>query len=262
MYVYPQLPAHEASELLADLARYSPSELAEQASTSTESAQFYSLGIDRVTSQKLKEVRRRVVGIAEHHGFPTVRSSRASAFDSDLTRTIVESMEIVPSDAMEEGVWSFLTLRVLPDVAAWRYPFKMTADGHADSSYERLIGRPRNVFRKLWMRSYIFGPELGARLGEDNWEGFYGRATLGGNPRIARMIAEEFFRRADLAEAAGQRVKYQESLRDALKRILRLSGLVSLHAMPNPMAQELIEEAFDQTFLAASSSSVPLGAAQ
>lgn len=251
MFIYPQLREDEASLLLEELASLSAHEVAAAAMAGQRPTSYYPLGINRVSHEKLTEVRDTIVGVAALHGFPaTSTQANRTSFDRALTRIIVELLDIVPSDAMDQSVWSFITLNLLPDVAIWRYPLKYSANSEVDSSYERLIGRPRNVFRRLWLRSFVFGPDIGARLGEDNWEGFYGRPSIAGNPRIARLIAREFFRRTDHAESLGHRVAFQDYLRETLKRILRMGGLVSLHAMPDDLVQALIDRAFDETPLA------------
>jgi hypothetical protein len=100
-------------------------------------------------------------------------------------------MDIVPADAAVEGVWSFLTLVLLPEIGIWRF------DSRAE---ERLLGKQRNVLRRDWWRAWALGPDLDAApegtvpLGEDEFVQIMERPSLGGDPRVARAIRDACFR--------------------------------------------------------------------
>ena len=53
---------------------------------------------------------------------------------------------IPPGEAFRNEVWSYLTIEVLPDIAAWRYL------GRAE---ERFLGGVRNTFQRLWLRGFL-----------------------------------------------------------------------------------------------------------
>ena len=132
-------------------------------------------------------------------------------------------MRIVPADAANGDVWSFLTLVVLPDVAFWRFP---------NPPDVRLLGRPRNVFRRYWWRAHVLGAEdggLAARLGEDQHVQIEERrAAIGGNPPLARALARTVL--AFCKENPG--VGLEPLMREAAKRLVRLTPFVCFEALP------------------------------
>ncbi len=145
---------------------------------------------------------------------------------------------MLPVEAAQEGVWSFLSLIVLPDVALWRWPNTKQRD-----DYERILGYPRNVFRRLWWRSYVFGTEggsVGTQIFEDEAVAILERTAIGGNRQLARTIAETHVARF------GASPKRTEIMRDAMKRIRRLHAFLSYHSLSDSDVVEVVAEAFDQ----------------
>ena len=98
-----------------------------------------------VDNGQLREVQEAVREVAEQAGFPDRLAGPPRAFDRPCGTALLALMDIVPADAAEEGVWSFLTLVVVPEIGPWRFPAL---------AEERLIGRPRNVLRRTWWRAW------------------------------------------------------------------------------------------------------------
>ena len=84
-----------------------------------------------------------------------------SEFDRIFTRscsTIFHDMS--PIDGFSREVWSYLTLRLLPDLALWRW--------NVNKTDERFLGgAERSCFQRLWLRSYVLGGDLASQLFED-----------------------------------------------------------------------------------------------
>src|SRR6266487_3809562 len=98
---------------------------------------------------------------------------------------------------------------------------------------DRLMGRPRNVFRRLWARSYALGAAA-SELREDKTVAILERPTPGGDVRVARAIAE-----THLAAISRHRsVARTELMRQAAKRIRRISIVVTLAALTYPQLQD------------------------
>jgi hypothetical protein len=220
MYVYPRLPEGAAHELLLQYADLDSSDLRKRAGAKHPDAAPVAVGGTPVPEEVIANVAESVRGLADELGFPEVLSrARVGEFDKPATALIHERMQIVPSDAASDEVWNFLTLVVLPDVAVWRWP------GRAE---ERLLGRPRNAFRRLWWRAEVLGVELicGADgLGEDELVNIMERPTLSADERLAQCIAGAIVRSPKLSVARS------ELMRDFAKRVLRTQGAFCLDVL-------------------------------
>ena len=139
-------------------------------------------------------------------------------------------MDVVPADAASSGVWAFVSLVVLPDVAAWRF------DSRVES---RLLGTYRNVFRRLWWRAETIGVDLidvPDGLGEDELVNIMERTNLAANPRNATMLARLVVERGTLL-----RVARSELMRDLSKRLLRQQAVVNIDVLKDQQVQDLLE---------------------
>lgn len=123
-------------------------------------------------------VRTRVADLQDREG-----SLSVAEFDRAVGAALHETLDIVPADAASEGVWSFLSLVLLPDVAVRRFP-----DRHRD----RLLGGPRNALRRPWWHRYVLGELLDVAerpLGEDELVGLLERTKLARRRELVRMLA-------------------------------------------------------------------------
>ncbi|WP_156119447.1 DUF6339 family protein [Corynebacterium humireducens] len=192
------------------------------------------------TAGVLRNIRSGVLSIAEEHGFPHRRKDKdpsLSAFDVKVGNFLLNSLSISPADAGMEETWNFLTLVLMPDVAAWRFqnPTK-------NPEYDRWLGRPRNVFRKAWWRAYCLGPDLNATLGEDEGVNIMERPTFGRNPSLARAIARahnEFSGKYTLARS--------ELLRLVMVQLGKISSIVNLDSLPEGKMIKLVNNTYRAT---------------
>jgi hypothetical protein len=143
-------------------------------------------------------------------------------------------MDIVPADAANEGVWSFLSLVVVPEVAPWRFP---------NLPDERALGKPRNTLRRLWWRAWRYGPDLDFApeglepLGEDEHVQIEERTRLSGNRYVAQAIREGIWR----AEASGLPVNRPPFVRQLVLRLSALRSHIALEALTSAQLAELID---------------------
>jgi hypothetical protein len=236
---YPRLPSALARLLLQEEKDLPVEELDRFIGTSHPRQEWHPTISARVTTVELEQLRSTVLDIARGHGFPQPQPRGGhSLFDRQLAAYLWDQMHLVPAEAAAGGVWSFLSLVLLPDIAAWRYP-----ERHPGRFVGRdvLIGTSnRHVFGRLWVRAYVFGPELLHRLIEDNFEGIFGRPAFGGNVRIARAIGATMVRTIDEHRVTNS----QELLRDAMKRLLRLASIVQLNALDDDELSDVLDAAF------------------
>jgi hypothetical protein len=145
-----------------------------------------------------------------------------------------EAMGVVPADAMNEGVWSFVTLVVAPELAVWRFGI-----GNDD----RFLGKPRNTFRRLWMRVEALGRDLflaglDGALGEDELVQIMERTNLSANRRLARAMAA-----ALMNVEAG--VPRSPLMRDFSKRIRRKVPVIALDCLDDAQLGDLVAGAME-----------------
>jgi hypothetical protein len=157
-------------------------------------------------------------------------------FDQLLSREILQIIPLGLFEASAPSVWSYITLKCLPDVANWRFPNFQDLP-----NYNRHLGGHRNVFRRIWYRSYIAGlnPELIDSITEDQAVALFERTSLTENPRIAHAIL--------IAMAASREKTHSNSVyRDAMKRIRRLNAVKALDAYSDNDLQLALNQAFSE----------------
>jgi hypothetical protein len=236
---YPRLPISVAETLLIEQQDLSPQALCQNFATSNPKQEWYPTVPTRISETDLSALRSGVVGIAQVHGFPNrqMRSGN-TLFDQQVAVYLYEHMGLVPAEASSGGVWSFLSLTLLPDVAVWRFPERRR---NRFIGSDVMIGTSnRHVFGRLWARAYIFGPPLIPHLLEDNIEGILGRPIFGGSQRISQAIGHALVR----VVAEHNVTNSQNLLRDAMKRLRRLAYLVNFNTLDDDQLRDILTEVF------------------
>lgn len=221
-FLYPRLLSAQAKPLFDEYQHLTVSELTRRADVAHESAVYVATGGDRISPPRLRELREAVVDLAKQSGFPESSDrTRNAEFDLRLAALLHTEMGMVPAEAASRDAWAFLALILLPDVAFWRYP---------RPPKDRILGTDltRHVFGRLWWRAQLVRshdesePYHALRiLGEAAFDQIYTRrAALGGSPHLVRAILR-VWKDLDLTE-----VSERETLRDFLKRLLRLAPFV------------------------------------
>ncbi|MDW4908029.1 DUF6339 family protein [Streptomyces sp. ADMS] len=243
-FLYPRLLAEQARPLFEEYRHLSIVELTGRATVSHESAVYVATGGDRISADRLRELRTGVVDLAERAGFPDDSDrTRNAEFDLRLAALLHSETGMVPAEAASRDVWAFLALVLLPDVAFWRYP---------QPPKDRVLGTDltRHAFGRLWWRAQLVrspdAPEPYSALnilGEAAFDQIYARrAALGGSPHLVRSILRVW---NDL-DLAG--LNERDTLRDFLKRLLRLAPFV--------LFDGIAEDALDDELLAVAGESV------
>jgi hypothetical protein len=222
--LYPRLPRSVAHGLIQERADASLNDLAALSTLAHPDAEPSATGGLPVDLQRLGEVRAVIRRIAEEAGYPKSLGTSTQSFDRPCGSALLRLMDIVPADAAEEGVWSFLTLVVVPEIGPWRFTGR---------SEDRLLGRPRNVLRRTWWRAWALGPDLEyapdgcSPLGEDESVQIMERPSLGGNHRTARALQAALWR----AELSGLSVARSELMRELARRLRAVKSHIALDAL-------------------------------
>lgn len=240
-FVYPRLPRVVAREMVDERSEWDPEKLRQASSTShpmAASARTGSLISERQLAQVRDRVRAALDDTDPRFDWP-VPTGRVAEFDRTIGRELYENMQIVPADAASEGVWSFMTLVLLPEIGPWRFP------GSGDKRY---FGVPRNVLRRTWWRAHILGPELGGGtsaspyLGEDELVQIFERPTLSANPWIARTIVSTIHSNSEWITFARS-----VFVRDFTRRLLRMTPWLCFDSLPSDGLAELLEDQAKQS---------------
>lgn len=225
--LYPRLLDHAARELHDRHMNSTLDDLRHGFAFSHPAAVFAATGGERVSAERLEDLRDRIVKLAEHAGFPGEGRRRdRMQFDLDVSRLLHERAGLVAAEAAVRPIWAFLALVVLPDVSYWRFP---------RPPVDRVLATDitRHVWGRLWWRAHLLAlPRETGRydlldaFGEAAFDQIFARrAMLGGSRSLIRALAQTWpaLDRGGLTE--------RELLRDILKRLRRTAAVVEFDAL-------------------------------
>lgn len=244
IYLYPRLPASTAAALYEQrrgefedglttpLRNHGALEHPDQTMAATGGAP--------VPVETLQVVQARFRALLDDCGWPAKRTEPGrQRFDAEGSRILHETMSIIPADAGAAGVWTFMSLVLLPEAAPWRWP---------TWNQQRFLEHPRNTFRSLYWRGFILGTEEGGRLqilGEDEITAIIERPSLSANPRVARAIYEPYLQIRDHLGGASPMFL----MRDYAKRLRRITAFVDLDGQDDAglaaLCSELLQDSLD-----------------
>lgn len=247
--LYPSIRRAVAERLIAEHRDRSLDELHRLGDVHHPEAAPPATGGHPVTPEKLRQVQARIREVAVAAGYPRPLAN-TQAFDRPCGTALLESLEIVTANAADEGVWSFLTLVVVPEIGPWRFPERHT---------DRLVGRPRNVLRRLWWRAWALGPDLddcppnATPLKEDEFVQIMERGAIGQNRPIAQAVRDAIWR----AEAAGLPMARSEFIRHYLLRVRAQRSHICLDALAPEQLSTLLDHLASETLVAHASAVAP-----
>jgi len=229
----PRLDRDAARELVARHAGTALDEVAALLPDRSSEVTYSAVGGARASDDDLLGLRGEVIDLARSHGWPD-QALDLPAFESRCARVLHSRLPMTPHEAAHEEVWSCLTCCWLLDVALWRFG--------AEADERRFVGNVnRNTFRRLWWRAEILGSDIDLGLmGEDELVNIMERPTIAGDRRLARTIAREFLARVETG--AGDRMQL---MREAMKRLLRLTPFVAFSAVSDGELEDLVKDTFD-----------------
>lgn len=150
-------------------------------------------GGEAATHTDLGVWRRGVMAILE--SVPTGSKLVNDIHGIEVGRALGSVIDPSPSDAAADGVWSFLSLSMFPDVMNARWPADPTThELSRDRWIGRQAGRDRNYLKLCWRRWQLLGPVMetaAARLGEDEFGALLERSAVARNIRLVRIAAQE-----------------------------------------------------------------------
>ena len=201
---------------------------------------FAATGGSQVSPTQLAELRDRMLQIAQSNGFEDTepRASHAK-FDAEMAALLAEDPLFASGEALRDDVWTFIGTSLAPDIVHWRF----------GAAQERYLGGVRNTFQRLWMRGRALDRGAGHRerwqlldeLTEDALVQITERPSLGGDPVLARAIAETWLRASrHYARSAMEPVMRRAALRIRIRNEIR-----SLADLPSELLTGSLDDAFD-----------------
>jgi hypothetical protein len=233
-YVWPRLQASRAAVRRSQLAALDAASARDTSALDDPGAATVASGGRPVPTERVARVQDVVRRVADEHGWPGLISGpAAAAFDRAAAVALHETMAIVPADAAHDGVWHFLALVVLPDVARWRRP---------DAELSPVGGLARHVFGRLWWRAHVFGPELvdppppARPMTEAELQHLLGRPALVADHAVARAVA-----RAVVAWEL-PRVEREAATAALADRVLRRASIVCFEALDDDELRREVDQ--------------------
>lgn len=167
-----------------------------------------------------------------------------SDFDRIFTRIASEIFhDMNPIDGFNRDVWSYITMRVLPDLALWRW--------NVNKTDERFLGgSERSCFQRLWLRSYVLGGDLASQLQEDEAVNIFERPeALGGNRRLSLAIANYIVSNRGVVDSnSGEKIISTEIVKQTAKRLRRAMSVEVVQTMTDAELEKHVARTFGETF--------------
>ncbi len=174
--------------------------------------------------------------VQEFLRYDTARQLVTAALANDELRT---GIEYDSGYAADEGVWSFMSQSSCPTC-----PFgggRTGTSGRTTSGSSG--GRGMSSVASTACRPFPFGAgteDPTARLTEDETVAILERPTIGGDPRVARGIAVRHLAISDLEPG----IRRTTLMREVMKRIRRLTPIVTLAALSDQDLEDLVSDVF------------------
>lgn len=140
--------------------------------------------------------------------------------------------------AAHPGLWSYLTIAVMPDLAVRRFPL----DRNGRLSPDRFLAGRRNVFYRAYLRAVVLGPLLNdpeVELFEDDLVGLIDR-NLSADHRLARTVSEQIV-------ATPQDLPRRDIVREGLKAVQFESRVTDLGSLSDEELRALVEALFQES---------------
>lgn len=161
----------------------------------------------------------------------------------ELGKALSSVVDPSASDAASDGVWSFLTLALFPDVVHARWPANpVTYELSKDRWIGRQAGRDRNYLKLAWRRWHALGPVMEAaeiKLGEDEFGALLERSAVARN----RWLIQAAAKRVIAFDDEGARTEFARAL---MKRVTYQTGPRDLNVLTTEELAELVERCATQ----------------
>lgn len=193
--------------------------------------QVYSPIGGHVSDDEIQTLIDALTDIAKEFGYPgDVVGKNKVLFDRIAARRILESMQITWADAGNTRIWSFVSLVALPHLTWWRF---------GPDNPERWIASDltRHTWARLWWQATVFKDHepLLDKLSESDLNQLLERRVIGGDPRLARCLAEAILN-------CDADVKRRSLIRDVTKRMRRRLAFMDALALNEKQVRNMCSQ--------------------
>lgn len=240
MLLFPRLSKLAAERRFEEIRRLSIADLHIDNVRITDEATFAQTGGQRVTAAQLKRIRQSVLKIAKRFGFPTAGAEKGKAeFDAVCAVWLRKEAGIETGEGLRDGVWAYLTIELMPDVAAWRFPQR---------NQRRFLGGVRNTFQRLWRRAFLLDHagdtrtlrEYLSTLQEDSFVQLIERPGSSANPYVASRIAAAWVRASRWPDCGPM----EDVHRKVMKELTQLGAVICLDYLPEQQLDALLDRLY------------------
>ncbi|MGL3148952.1 hypothetical protein ACSS7Z_01200 [Microbacterium sp. A82] len=176
-------------------------------------------------------------GVSEHYAI----------FDLEIGRVFEQFGRETHGDFGNPQVWDFLTLVLVPDLAARRLGGLIGSPSEKVSVFKRITGGDRrHIFQKLWKRWRVFGPDIvdSGQLTEDDYVATLERRITLERRQLARRVAGAIIESGYTGSA---RRMYARTF---MRNLQQVSGLVRIRDDDADSVRTIVTHVHQQTLLA------------
>jgi hypothetical protein len=240
MILFPRLSKLNAERRLDQLAGLSVKKLRITKFEISDQATFAQTGGQRISEAELAKIWQSVTEIAKRFGFPEPASEKKKAeFDAICAVWLRTQAKIEVGEGFRDSVWAFLTIDLLPDVAAWRFP---------NRNSRRFLGGMRNTFQRLWRRAFLLDHEEDAKtlrgylteLHEDSFVQLVERPGSSANPYTASRIAAAWVRASKKTNGGPM----EGTHRKVMKELTQIGAVICLDYLPEAELDSLLDNLY------------------
>lgn len=240
MILFPRLSKLAAERRFEEIRGLAISELEIADLVISDEATFAQTGGYRISTTQLMKIRKSVVKIAARFGFPDSGTEKSKAqFDAICAVWLRKQAGIEVGEGFREGVWAYLTIEVMPDIAVWRFPQR---------NARRFFGGVRNTFERLWRRAFLLDYANDAKilreyltcLQEDSFVQLVERPGSSANPCISSRIAAAWVRASKNPEYGPMEGLH----RRVMKELTQIGAVISLDYLPEAELDEMLDSLY------------------
>lgn len=202
----------------------------------------------RVLPREIEEFRLAVVEIAKRHGFGiNARAGDAGTdFDRAVAGTIAKHMRLTWDEAGQSGVWSMVSLIILPDVTHWRWLNK--SGSSATKNRWICIDPTRHTWGRLWWQETIGKdfPGLIDKFQESELNQFFERTSFTRHREFFTCFMEATSRHL-------RRTNRRALVRDVTKRMRRRLAFTDTFSLTEPELRDFVDEVLQEALEAVQS---------